>query len=55
MTLDIPLRKKLTGQKIFSFLGPKKCLEINQSVKNIKTLSSFMHALKKCILLHLET
>ena len=55
--LNIPLRKTNTGQKSLSFLRPKLrpkiWSKINLSVKNVKISSSFMHALKKNIWLHL--
>ena len=55
MALDIPLRKTNTKQKNLSFLRPNIWSKINPNIKNVKTLSSFVHALKKNILLHLET
>ena len=55
MALDIPLQKANTGQKSLYFLGPKIWSKIKPSIKNVKALSSFMHAHKKNILLHLET
>ena len=55
IALDIPLRKTNTGRKGFSFLGPKIWSKINPSVKNAKISSSFLHALKKNLLLHLQT
>ena len=55
MALDIPLRKINTGQKSLSLLGPKIRSKINPSIKNVKTSSSFMQALKKKILLYLQT
>ena len=54
MALDIPLRKTNKGQKSLSFLGPKIWSKIDPSIKNVGTSSSFMHAIKKNILLHLE-
>ena len=54
MTLDIPLWKTNTGQKSLSFLGPKIWSKIGPSIKNVRTSSSFMHAIKKNILLHLQ-
>ena len=51
---DIPLRKTNTGQKSLSFLGPKIWSKIGSSIKIVRTLSSFMHAIKKNILLHLQ-
>ena len=54
MTLDIPLRKTNTGQKSLSFLGPKIWSKIGPSIKNVRA-SSFMHAIKKNILLHLKS
>ena len=43
--------EKNTGQKSLSFLGPNIWSNINPSIKNVKTSSSFMHTLKKNILL----
>ena len=54
MALDIPLRKKNTGQKSLSFLGLKIWSKIGLSIKNVRTSSSFMHAIKKNILIHLQ-
>ena len=54
MALDIPLQKINTGQKSLSFLGPKIWSKIGPSIKNVRTSSSFMHAIKKNILLHLQ-
>ena len=54
MALDIPLRKTNTGQRGLSFLGPKIWSKIGLSIKNVRTSSSFMHAYKKNILLHLQ-
>ena len=53
IALDIPLRKTNTGQKSLSFLGPKIWSTIGPSIKNVRTSSSFIHAIKKNILLHL--
>ena len=47
MALDMPLRKTNTGQKNLSFLGPKIWSNIGPSIKNVRTSSSFMHAIKK--------
>ena len=47
----LPLRKKNTGQKSLPFLGSKTWSKIDPSIKNIRILSSFMHAVKKNILL----
>ena len=52
MALDIPHTN--TGQKSLSFLWPKIWSKVNPSIKNVKTLFSFMHALKKNILVHLQ-
>ena len=41
------LRRTNTGQKSLSFLGPKIWSKVNPGIKNIKALSSFMHAIKK--------
>ena len=54
MALDIPLRKTNAGQKSLSFLGPKMWSKIGPCIKNIRTSSFFMHAIKKDILLHLQ-
>ena len=54
MALYIPLRKTNTGQKSLSFLGPKIWSKIGPSIKIFRALSSFMHAIKKIILLHLK-
>ena len=53
MTLNKPLRKTNTGQKTLSFLWPKIWSKIGPSIKNVRTSSSFMHTIKKNILLHL--
>ena len=55
MALKIPLRKTNTGRKSLFFLGLKVWSKINPSIKNVKTSSSFMLALKTDILLHLQT
>ena len=52
MALEIPLRKANTAQKSLSFLGPK--IKIDPSLKNVRTSSSFMHAIKKNIMLDLQ-
>ena len=52
MALEIPLRKANTVQKSLSFLGPK--IKIDPSLKNVRTSSSFMHAIKKNIMLDLQ-
>ena len=49
-----PLQKTNTGQKSLSFLGPKIWSKIGPSIKNVRTSSSFRHAIKKNILLHLQ-
>ena len=54
MALDIPLWKKNTGQKSLIFLGQKIWSKIGPSIKNVRTSSSFMHAIKKNILVHLQ-
>ena len=54
MALDIPLWKTNTGEKSLYFLGPKIWSKIGPSIKIIRTLSSFTHAIKKNILLHLQ-
>ena len=55
MALDILLWKTNTGQKSLSFLGPKIWSKIGPSIKNVRTSSSFMHAIKKNNLLHLRS
>ena len=52
MTFDIHLQKTNTEQNSISLLGPKTWSKTNPSIKNIKTTSSFMHALYKNILFH---
>ena len=54
MALDIPLRKTNTGQKSLSSLGTKIWSKIGPSIKNVTTWSSFMHDIKKNILLYLQ-
>ena len=54
MALDIPLRKTNTGQKSLSFLGSKIWSKISPSIKDVRTSSSFMHTIRKNILLHLQ-
>ena len=54
MALDIPLRKTNTRQKSLSLLGSKIWSKIGPSIKNVRTSSAFMHAMKKNILLHLQ-
>ena len=44
-----------TGQKGLSFLGANIWSKINHSINNVITSPSFMHTLKKNILLHLQT
>ena len=55
MALDIPLRKTNTGRKSLYFLGPKIWSKIDPSIKNVRSRSSFMYAIKKYILLYLQT
>ena len=55
MVLDIPLRKTNTGQKSSSFLGPKIWSKIGPSIKNVRTSSSFMDAIKKNFFLICKT
>ena len=54
MSLDIPLQKTNTGQKSLSLLGPTIWSKIGPSIKNVRTSSFFMHAIKKNILFHLQ-
>ena len=49
MVLDVSLRKTNTGQKSLSFLEPKIWFKIGPSFKNVRTLSSYMHVIKKKI------
>ena len=46
------LRRTNTGRKSLSFLWPKMWSKVNPGIKNIKALSSFMHAIKKKKILH---
>ena len=55
MALDIPLQKTNRVRKLLSFLGPKISSKIDPSIKNVRVLSSFVHAIKKNILLHLQS
>ena len=55
MALDIPLRITNTRQKSLSILGPKIWSKRAPSIKNIRTLSSFMHAITKNILPRLQS
>ena len=50
MIMDQPLRKRNTGQQALSFLGRKLWIKISHSTKNVKTMASFTHALKREIL-----
>ena len=50
MALDIPLRKTTIGQKSIPFLGPKVSPKTNNSLKAVKTTTTFTHALKKHVL-----
>ena len=55
MAFDIPRQKTNTGQKSLSFFGPKIRSKIGPSIKTVRTSSSFMHAIKKNIALHLQS
>ena len=55
MALDIPLLQTNTGQKSLSFLGPEIWSKIDPSIKNARTSSFFMDAIKENILLHLQS
>ena len=55
VALDIPLRKTNTGEKSLSILGPKIWPKLGPSIKNVRTSSSFMYAIKKNVLLHLPS
>ena len=44
-----------TGQKSLSYLEPKIWSKIGPSIKNVRTLTSFMHTSQKNILLHLKS
>ena len=46
--------KQIQGKKNLSFLVPKIWSKIGPSIKNVTTSFSFMHAIKKNILLHLQ-
>ena len=54
MALDLTLRKWNTVQNGLPFLEPKLWSKVNSSIKNFKT-TSFKHALKKSVLLHMQT
>ena len=47
MKFDIPLRKAITRQQAFSFLGPKIWTKISHSTENLKTMASFTYTLKR--------
>ena len=53
-TDDIGHTSAENKKKSLSFLGPKIWSKIDPSIKNVRTLSSFIHATKKNILLHLQ-
>ena len=55
MALDISLQKTNRVRKRLSFLGPKISSKIDPSIQNVRVLSSFMHAIKKNILVHLQS
>ena len=55
MALDILFRKTNKRQKSLSFLGLKTWSKIDPSIKNVQTSCSFMHVVKKNILLHLQS
>ena len=55
MALNIAMQKTNTKRNRLSLLVAKKWTEKLPSINNAKTLSSTMHALKKNILLHLQT
>ena len=46
--------KQIQGQKL-SLLGTKAWSKIDPSIKNVRTSSSFMHAIKKNNLLHQQS
>ena len=48
------LCEKQIQDKKLSFLGTKAWSKIDPSIKNVRTSSSFMHAIKENILLHLQ-
>ena len=54
MPLDIPLRKRNKGQERLFFFGQKTWSRIDLVTKMLNKVF-FMHALKKNILLHLQT
>ena len=49
MALDMPIRKRNTGQQALSFLETKIWTKISDSTKNIKTVT-FTHALSREVL-----
>ena len=55
IALGIPLQITNTRQKSLSLLGPKIWSKMDPSIKNIRTSSSFMHAIKKNVSLHLQS
>ena len=55
MALDIPLWTTNTGQKKLILFRAKIWSKIDPSIKNVRTSSSFTHAIKKNILLHLQS
>ena len=55
MALDLSLRETNTGHKSLSSLEPKIWSKIESSIKNVRTSSSIIHAIKKNILLHLQS
>ena len=55
MALEIPLKKTNTGQIDLSFSGRKLWSKIGPSIKNVRTSFFFMHAIKKKILLYLQS
>ena len=52
MGLGIDVQKQIQD-KVVSFLGPKTRSKLNPSNKNVKITTSFMHAKKINILIHL--
>ena len=55
MALDIPLWITNIGQKSLSILGLKIWSKRGPSIKNVRTLSSFTHAITKNILPRLQS
>ena len=50
-----PSLRRFSTRSQITFFGPKILSKINHNIKNAKTMPSFMHAIKKSTLLHLQT